>query len=99
MLKEKTTMRNQVPSFISRVAMLLALVGGFIGVAISYNNGDAIGWSVLRGAFLFLVFGLVSRWWLRSMAKAWLESRLEAIQAKAKSAETPVAARAGRAAN
>ncbi len=92
-------MRNRVPPFISRISMLLALMGGFIGVAISYNNGDAIGWSLLRGAVLFLVFGLVSRWWLGSMAKAWLECRLEAIQAKAKSAETPAATRAGRAAN
>jgi hypothetical protein len=79
--------------------MLLGLIGGFIGVAISYNNGDEIGWSLLRGATLFVVFGVVSRWWLGSMAKAWLESRLEALQAKAKSAETPAAVRAGRAAN
>jgi hypothetical protein len=79
--------------------MSLALVGAFIGVAISYNNGDAIGWSLLRGTILFLAFGLVSRWWLGSMAKAWLECRLEAIQTKAKSAETPAAIRAGRATN
>ncbi len=92
-------MRNRIPSFISRISMSLALIGAFIGVAISYNNGDAIGWSLLRGAVLFLAFGLVSRWWLGSMAKAWLESRLEALQAKTKSAETPVPVRAGRAAN
>ena len=79
--------------------MLLALTGGFIGVAISYNNGDALGWSLLRGAILFLVFGIVSRWWLGSMAKAWLESRLEALQTKAKSAENPAAIGARRAAN
>jgi hypothetical protein len=89
-------MRNKVPPFISRISMLLALTGGFIGVAISYNNGDAIGWSLLRGVILFVVFGAVSRWWLGSMATAWLESRLEAIHAKAKSAENPAAARAGR---
>jgi hypothetical protein len=88
-------MRNKVPSFISRIALSLALVGGFVGVAISYNNGDAIGWSLLRGTMLFLVFGLVSRWWLASMAKMWLESRLEALQAKTKTAETP-ALRTGR---
>jgi hypothetical protein len=79
--------------------MLLALMGGFIGVAISYNNGDALGWSLLRGAVLFLVFGIVSRWWLGSMATAWLESRLEALQAKAKSTENPTAATARRATN
>jgi hypothetical protein len=89
-------MRNKVPPFILRVSLLLALVGGFIGVAISYNNGDAIGWSLLRGASLFAVFGIVSRWWLGSMAKAWLECRLEAIQAKAKTPETPAAVRTGR---
>jgi hypothetical protein len=89
-------MRNKVPPFILRVSFLLALVGGFIGVAISYNNGDAIGWSLLRGAILFAVFGIVSRWWLGSMAKAWLECRLEAIQAKAKTPEPPAAARSGR---
>jgi hypothetical protein len=33
------------------------------------------------------------------MAKAWLESRLEAIQAKARTAETPAPVRAGRAVN
>ena len=92
-------MRNSVPPFISRISMLLGLVGGFIGVAISYNNGDAIGWSLLRGVVLFLVFGAVSRWWLANMAKAWLESRLEALQAKAKSVETPTAGVARRAAN
>ena len=79
--------------------MMLALVGGFIGVAISYNNGDALGWSLLRGVILFVAFGVVSRWWLGSMAKAWLESRLEAIHAKAKSAENPAAVGARRAAN
>ncbi len=82
-------MRNKVPSFISRLSLSLALVGGFIGVAISYNNGDEIGWSLLRGTGLFLVFGLVSRWWLGSMAKLWLESRLEALHARAKTAEAP----------
>jgi hypothetical protein len=80
-------MRNKVPSFISRISLSLALVGGFVGVAISYNNGDEIGWSLLRGTVLFVVFGLVSRWWLASMAKMWLESRLEALQAKTKTAE------------
>jgi hypothetical protein len=82
-------MQTKVPSFISRISLSLALVGGFIGVAISYNNGDEIGWSLLRGAVLFLVFGFVSRWWLASMAKMWLESRLEALHAKNKTAETP----------
>jgi hypothetical protein len=82
-------MRNKVPSFISRLSLSLALVGGFVGVAISYNNGDEIGWSLLRGAFLFLAFGFVSRWWLGTMAKMWLESRLEALQAKNKTADAP----------
>jgi hypothetical protein len=88
-------MRNKVPSFISRISLSLALVGGFVGVAISYNNGDELGWSLLRGVVLFLVFGLVSRWWLGSMAKMWLESRLEALQAKAKTPE-PLTGRSGR---
>jgi hypothetical protein len=83
-------MRNKVPGFISRLSLSLALVGGLVGVAISYNNGDEIGWSLLRGTVLFLVFGLVSRWWLASMAKLWLESRLEALQARAKTAEAPI---------
>jgi len=82
-------MRNKVPSFISRISLSLALVGGFLGVVISYNNGDELGWSLLRGTALFLVFGLVSRWWLGSMAKMWLESRLEALQAKTKTADAP----------
>jgi hypothetical protein len=88
-------MRNKVPGFISRISLSLALMGGFLGVAISYNNGDEIGWSLLRGTVLFVVFGLVSRWWLASMAKMWLESRLEALQAKTKTAETPSPRRAG----
>jgi len=92
-------MRTKVPSFISRISMLLALTGGFIGVAISYNNGDALGWSLLRGAALFVAFGVVSRWWLGSMAKAWLECRLEALQAKAKTPDNPAAAGVRRAAN
>ncbi len=82
-------MRNKVPSFISRISLSLALVGGFVGVAISYNNGDEIGWSLLRGTVLFVAFGVVSRWWLASMAKMWLESRLEALHAKTKTAEAP----------
>jgi hypothetical protein len=80
-------MRTKVPPFIMRVSFLLALVGAFIGVAISWNNGDEIGWSLLRGSVLFLVFGVVSRWWLATMATAWLESRLETLQAKAKAPE------------
>ena len=80
-------MRNKVPFFIQKISILIALIGGFIGVAISLKNGDELGWSLFRGAFLFFSFGLVSRWWLGSMAKAWLESRLEAAQPKAKAPE------------
>ena len=77
-------MKPKVPPFILRISFLLALTGAFIGVLIGWNNGDEIGWALLRGSFLFLAFGLMSRWWLGTMAKAWLESRLEAIQTKAK---------------
>jgi hypothetical protein len=66
------------------VSFLLALMGAFIGVLIGWNNGDELGWSLLRGAVLFLAFGLIGRWWLGSMAKAWLECRLESIQQKSK---------------
>ena len=88
-------MKTKVPPFILRVSFLLALTGGFIGVLIGYNNGDELGWSLLRGAILFLVFGCMSRWWLGSMAKAWLESRLESLQAKAKTPEIRPARAAG----
>ena len=81
-------MKTKVPPFILRVSFLLALTGGFIGVLIGFNNGDELGWALLRGAFLFLVFGIIARWWLGSMAKAWLESRLESLQMKSKTAET-----------
>jgi hypothetical protein len=75
-------MKNTVPPFILRVSFLLALTGAFIGVLIGWNNGDDLGWSLLRGAVLFLAFGGMARWWLGNMAKAWLESRLETLQAK-----------------
>ncbi len=77
-------MRTKVPPFISRVSFLAALLGAFIGVLIGFNNGDAFGWSLMRGAVLFLAFGTITRWWLGSMAKAWLESRLESLQEKTK---------------
>jgi hypothetical protein len=80
-------MKTKVPPFILRVSFLLALTGGFIGVLIGFNNGDELGWALLRGAFLFLVFGIISRWWLGSMAKAWLESRLESLQTKTKTVD------------
>jgi hypothetical protein len=57
----------------------LALTGAFIGVLIGLSNGDEIGWALLRGACLFLAFGIITRWWLGTMAKAWLESRLESL--------------------
>jgi hypothetical protein len=44
---------------------------------------------------LFLVFGVVSRWWLAAMATAWLESRLETLQAKMKTTETRPGGRPG----
>ncbi len=81
-------MKTKVPPFILRVSFLLALAGAFIGVLIGYNNGDELGWSLLRGSFLFLAFGIMSRWWLGTMAKAWLESRLESLQSKTKTTET-----------
>jgi hypothetical protein len=87
-------MRNKVPFFIHRISILLALVGGFIGVAISLKNGDELGWSLFRGSLLFVSFGLVSRWWLGNMAKAWLESRLESAQAKPKTPEVRPVGRA-----
>jgi hypothetical protein len=77
-------MKTKVPPFISRLSFLLALAGAFIGVLIGLGNGDAIGWALLRGVCLFLAFGIMTRWWLGSMAKAWLESRLEHLQSTAK---------------
>ena len=73
------------------MSCLFGLLGGLIGVMISLNNGDEIGWSLLRGAILILVFGTISRWWLEAMATAWLESRIEVLE----SANKPVEARAG----
>src|SRR5271170_8157250 len=80
-------MKTKVPPFILRVSFLLALTGAFIGVLIGWNNGDDLGWSLLRGAVLFLAFGCMARWWLGSMAKAWLESRLESLQVKTKTTD------------
>ena len=81
-------MKTNVPPFILRVSFLLALSGAFIGVLIGWNNGDELGWSLLRGAVLFLAFGSIARWWLGSMAKAWLESRIESLQSTAKTKPT-----------
>lgn len=87
-------MKSKVPSFISRVSFLLALTGAFIGVMIGWNNGDEMGWALMRGAVLFLIFGFIARWWLGSMAKAWLESRIETLATKTKPADARSAARA-----
>jgi hypothetical protein len=87
-------MKTKAPSFISRISFLLALTGAFIGVLISWNNGDDMGWGLLRGAILFLVFGMTARWWLGTMAKAWLESRLESLQPKPKNETRPALGRA-----
>ena len=73
-------MKANLPPFISRLSFLLALSGAFIGVVIGLSNGDEIGWAFLRGACLFIAFGIMTRWWLGNMAKAWLESRLESLQ-------------------
>ena len=88
-------MRTKFPPFILRVSFLLALSGGFIGVLIGWNNGDELGWSLLRGAILFLTFGSIARWWLGTMAKAWLESRLETLQAKTKTVDNRSPVRVG----
>ena len=82
-------MKTKIPPFISRLSFLLALAGAFIGVLIGFNNGDELGWALLRGAFLFLAFGVIARWWLGNMAKAWLESRLESLQTNTKPKTTP----------
>jgi len=88
-------MKTKVPPFIVRVSFLLALTGAFIGVLIGWNNGDELGWSLLRGAILFLAFGTIARWWLGTMAKAWLESRLETLHAKTKTVDNRSPVRAG----
>jgi len=88
-------MKTKVPPFILRVSFLLALTGAFIGVLIGWNNGDDLGWSLLRGAILFLAFGTIARWWLGTMAKAWLESRLESLQVKTKTVDNRSPVRAG----
>ena len=88
-------MKTKVPPFILRVSFLLALTGAFIGVLIGWNNGDELGWSLLRGAVLFLAFGTTARWWLGTMAKAWLESRLESLQPKTKTVDNRSPARVG----
>ncbi len=89
-------MKTKVPPFILKLSFLSALTGGLIGVLIGWNNGDELGWSLLRGAVLLLVFGSVTRWLLANMAKAWLESRLESLQVKvSKTPEKRPAARVG----
>jgi hypothetical protein len=87
-------MKTKVPPFISRVSFLLALVGAFVGVLIGWNNGDDMGWAMLRGSALFIAFGLTARWWLGTMAKAWLESRIESLQSKSKTDARPALGRA-----
>jgi hypothetical protein len=88
-------MKTNIPPSLVRISFLLALAGGFIGVLISWNNGDELGWSLLRGAILFLAFGAIGRWWLATMAKAWLESRLESLQTvKPKTTDNRTPARA-----
>ena len=67
-------MRNKVPPFIVRVSFLLAVTGGFMGVLIGWTKGDELGWSLLRGALLFLAFGCISCWWLDSLAKVGWEA-------------------------
>jgi len=78
-----SAMKTKLPPFISRISFLFALVGAFIGVVIGLSNGDEFGWALMRGVCLFLAFGILTRWWLGSMAKAWLESRLESLQTTA----------------
>ena len=87
-------MKTKIPPFISRLSFLLALVGAFVGVVISWNDGDDLGWAFLRGAVLFLAFGMITRWWLGTMAKAWLESRIESLQTKPKNETRPMLGRA-----
>ncbi len=81
-------MKTNLPPFISRLSFLLALTGAFIGVVIGLSNGDEIGWAFMRGACLFIAFGIMTRWWLGNMAKAWLESRLESLQTPTKTTKT-----------
>jgi hypothetical protein len=85
--------KTNVSSFIPRDSFLLALAGAFIGVLIGWNNGDEMGRALLRAAVLFLAFGSIAHWWLGSMAKAWLEGRVESITAKTKAVETHPTAR------
>ena len=80
-------MKTKLPPFLSRLSLLMALIGAFIAVLIGFANGDDLGWSLLRGALLFLAFGVMGRWWLGAMAKAWLESRLESLQPTRKTAD------------
>jgi hypothetical protein len=88
-------MRTKLPPFILRTSLLSAITGGLIGLFISFDDGDALGWSLLRGAVLSLVFGYVTRWCLAGMARAWIESRLESLQPKNKTVENRPAVRAG----
>ena len=76
-------MKTKLPPFISRLSFLIGLIGAFVGVLIGLGNGDEFGWALMRGVCLFLAFGILTRWWLGSMAKAWLESRLESLQTTA----------------
>ena len=75
-------MRTKVPHLISRVSFLLGLTTALTGVFIGFHSGNDLGWALLRGASLFLAFGIMSRWWLGNMAQAWRESRLQALQTK-----------------
>ena len=84
---KRDVMITNSPPFIRQCSLLSALIGGFIGVLISWSDGDDLGWSLLRGALLVLAFGTVSRWWLQAMATAWLESRIESLQSSLKAIE------------
>lgn len=77
-------MKTKVPNLILRVSFLLASASAFIGVLIGFAKGDELGWSPLRGASLFLAFGIMARWWLGNTAKAGLEGRLQSLQSTKK---------------
>ncbi len=65
------------PTMLARAMLSSGLIGILVGLALSFYNHDALGWSLLRASILGVVFAVATRWVCMALIRTWIESRVE----------------------
>jgi hypothetical protein len=70
------------------------LVGATIGFFVGSHNEDQVGWALLRMVCFAVFFAYAARYILKTLMRAWVESKIHELEAQVKAKQAAIAAAA-----